>query len=346
MTIVPPRSWQAWLRQAVGLLAAVALAGVVMAELFAWLLPQRLMEDGRWYLRLASVSLFIRVFQLHLGLATLPLVAVLLAVRWRKSAALGAVLVVAMLLPYARDFAPKHPPRAALPTVRLMSINLYARNRDEAAIMRAIDLANPDVLVLLEVTPWSLDNVIRKHLLGRYEYVTQPRAHGAGTVMTRLPFRIGESASNSRGSFNRHPVLLEVAGMDVALYAIHLISPGGPSLIAENRQQVTYFSEIARAEKRPTIIAGDCNFPQLSPNAAAFRRVGLRSSHELIGYGLGNTWGPRWWPMLNQMPGVRIDHIWLSPALTATSHTVGPDTGSDHRPVIADIGFAAPASTE
>jgi endonuclease/exonuclease/phosphatase (EEP) superfamily protein YafD len=67
----------------------------------------------------------------------------------------------------------------------------------------------------------------------------------------------------------------------------------------------------------------------------------MRSAHELVGFGLSNTWGPRWYPSLNWLPGVRIDHIWLSSELTATSSAVGLDTGSDHRPVIADIGISS-----
>ena len=319
-----------------GFVCLLALIGI---ELVAWLLPQRLEDDGRWYVRLASISLYVRVFQFHLGLGAIALAVWMFIARWRRSAALAVIVAGAMLLPYARDFAPKNPPASISPTFRLMSINLYFKNFDEAAIMHSIDTANPDVIVLIEVTEWAKVNIIRKHLLGRYDYVTQPWAEGAGIVMSRLPYRIGEPASNENGSFGRNPVLLNVKGTEVALYGVHLLSPGSAGLVERNRLQVTMFSGIARAETHPMIIAGDCNFSQLTPNAAAFHRAGLRSSHELVGFGLGDTWGPKWWPLLNRLPGVRIDHIWLSPGLTATSHAVGLDTGSDHRPVIADIGL-------
>ena len=331
------------IRRVVGAFATLTLMGVIAAELFAWLLPQQLENDGHWYVCCVTISFFVRVFQLHVALGTIVLGAILLAARWRWVAFAALVCALSLLAPYARDFAPKHPPAVAGKTLRLMSINLYFHNENEQAIMRSIDDADPDVLVLVEVTPWSFANVIHKHLLERYQYVVQPPIWGVGTVLSRVPFRIGEPARNAGGSFGRSPVVFDVNGTDVALYAVHLVSPGHAWLVEQNRKQVAHFAGIAAAETRPMVIVGDCNFTQLTPNAAALHRAGFRSSHELVGLGLGNTWGPRWWPSLDWLPGVRIDHIWLSPRLTATSQRVGIDTGSDHRPIIAEIGLTAPA---
>lgn len=328
-------------RWLLGALLTFALVVIIGVELFAWLLPQRLDNQDMSYVWLATISFFVRVFQLHIGVAGIILAAMLMVARWRRSACVAMLGSLVLLTPYARDFAPKHPPVPASKTFRLMSINLYFHNRDEAAILRSIAAADPDVIVLVEVTPWSLENVIQKHLLEKYQYVHQPPVDGVGMMLSRLPCTIGEPASNAGGSFGRQPVVFDIGGKEVAVYAEHLMSPGSPHLVMRNRGQVLLLAEIARAEKRAVVIAGDCNFSQLTPNAAALHRVGLRSAHELIGFGLGETWGPRWWPSVNWMPGVRIDHIWLSPQLTVTSSAVGLDTGSDHRPVIADIGVAA-----
>jgi endonuclease/exonuclease/phosphatase (EEP) superfamily protein YafD len=46
--------------------------------------------------------------------------------------------------------------------------------------------------------------------------------------------------------------------------------------------------------------------------------------------------GPLAW-----LPGIRIDHVYLSPELTATAARVGSFVGSDHRPVIAEVGLRA-----
>ena len=89
------------------------------------------------------------------------------------------------------------------------------------------------------------------------------------------------------------------------------------------------------------MIVGDFNFTQMTAEYGRLRAAGLRSTHDLAGYGVGNTWGPKWYPWLNRLPGVRIDQMLISRELTATAHHVGGDTGSDHRPIIAEVGFAA-----
>jgi len=39
------------------------------------------------------------------------------------------------------------------------------------------------------------------------------------------------------------------------------------------------------------------------------------------------------------LPGLRLDRIFLGPELTACESRTGEGWGSDHRPVIARIGF-------
>jgi endonuclease/exonuclease/phosphatase (EEP) superfamily protein YafD len=38
------------------------------------------------------------------------------------------------------------------------------------------------------------------------------------------------------------------------------------------------------------------------------------------------------------LPGVRIDHIFVSNQLTFTQFFVGEHDGSDHLPIVADVG--------
>jgi endonuclease/exonuclease/phosphatase (EEP) superfamily protein YafD len=39
------------------------------------------------------------------------------------------------------------------------------------------------------------------------------------------------------------------------------------------------------------------------------------------------------------VPGIRIDHVYLNRQLGATSCETGVGRGSDHRPVVVDVGF-------
>lgn len=83
----------------------------------------------------------------------------------------------------------------------------------------------------------------------------------------------------------------------------------------------------------PVIVAGDFNMPVES---TIFRDFWTRfdDSFEQAGLGFGYT------KFENRYIRARIDHIlFASKWLEATGAWVGPDVGSDHRPVIADLRF-------
>jgi vancomycin resistance protein VanJ len=79
----------------------------------------------------------------------------------------------------------------------------------------------------------------------------------------------------------------------------------------------------------PVIVAGDFNLPT---DSAIYRRVWGRWSDafDSVGFGLGHTKFTSWW-------GVRIDHVLFDDRWEAVSSLVGPDIGSDHRPVVATL---------
>lgn len=84
----------------------------------------------------------------------------------------------------------------------------------------------------------------------------------------------------------------------------------------------------------PTIIAGDFNVPAGSSLLAPLR-LDFRDGFEQAGWGFGYTW-PSW------LPGIRIDQIHASHGWTFSRCWVGPDLGSDHRPLIAELAFSEP----
>ena len=83
-----------------------------------------------------------------------------------------------------------------------------------------------------------------------------------------------------------------------------------------------------------TIVAGDFNLPAES---AIYRRYwgNLRNAFGRAGFGTGYTKRTRRW-------GVRIDHVLTSDDIGIHSAIVGPDVGSDHRPVITDLVLPRP----
>lgn len=79
------------------------------------------------------------------------------------------------------------------------------------------------------------------------------------------------------------------------------------------------------------VVVGDLNISQWSPYFSRFiGATGLRDSQR--GFGVQPSW-PANAPLLR----VPIDHVLVSPGIAVINRRLGPDIGSDHLPVIADL---------
>ena len=89
----------------------------------------------------------------------------------------------------------------------------------------------------------------------------------------------------------------------------------------------------------PVLAAGDFNMPPDDSTMVALRSA-FRFAFEEGGWGYGYTRPTR-------CPWFRIDHILASPEWQVTRCWVGPDFGSDHLPLLADVVLpAGPAPPE
>ncbi|MGK3993039.1 endonuclease/exonuclease/phosphatase family protein [Sorangium sp. So ce1024] len=85
----------------------------------------------------------------------------------------------------------------------------------------------------------------------------------------------------------------------------------------------------------PAIVVGDLNMPV---DSAIYRRFwsGFENAFSRAGLGFGATKLTRWF-------GIRIDHVLAGPGWTTERAWVGPDLGSDHLPIVADLRWTGAA---
>jgi endonuclease/exonuclease/phosphatase (EEP) superfamily protein YafD len=331
----------------------VALAAYPLLA-FAYLWPQDWRNEGETYVLVSWAAFAVRVLQFHLGLLLLVIVAAA-AMKWRTTgrrlalAALPPMLFI--LVPAAAQFAPKvrgtgggatTAPALPPPALRVMSVNLLMVNTDTAGIIGEIKAERPDVLMLQEYTAGWHD-AIRRELGGDYPHASvvmredsfgialYSRTPFAGEVEQRFPLgRAGVEQMRAEIDLRR--------GHRVALYNVHLLPPRTPLYTSEHRLQFADMVDALKAESLPYVVCGDFNFPETAPQHAALKRIGAREAHELAGHGRGATW-PVNGVFRYVVPGIRIDHVYLAPALTATRCQTGIGRGSDHRPVVVDVAL-------
>lgn len=352
-----------------GLIALLWLASValLLALLAAFVFPLELDAESRVYHRAAWVAFMVRTFSLHaagvlgaMALLALTLRAPRLTLAAFASALIGAGLAGVSPFPGAgravtADNAsatnisagasavePGTRSESGAPEFTIMTANLWAGLGNVAPTIDAINQSKPDIILLQEYTTRHHAR-LAEALANEYPYaIAEPREDFSGQgVYSRFPLRLesgrligprGIAPLDSAKWERQLCCVATIAGREVVVQNIHLpTAPMGRQLLALHHQQVRQIRAWIAEESRPVVMGGDFNCTPMSAEAGAIRDAGLTDAHRAVGTGLGTTWGHglAW-------PGFRIDHVYTR-GLTPLACTVGPDIGSDHRPVFVRL---------
>lgn len=325
------------------LLAAVTLAW--LALIFAYVWPDHFRNGSRAALIAGWAALMIRVFDFHIGLALAGAGVAAIVLRARRLAAAAFVPAILILVPEVWSSLPRKMPSAVGESLKVMSVNLLYENHHTGPIIAQIGAENPDVVLFQEYTPeWGV--ALRAALMEQMPYVAEQPQDGAFgvAVFSRRPF-VSEPRLDLPLGDMPLPQARAVIGLDgreVAVYCIHIPPPASLFCITEQRSGFYDLLKLVKSEKRPVILSGDFNFTNSTPFAGELHASGFRDAHEICGAGRGTTWPASWIRVAlgGWMPGIRIDHVYLNAGLTAIESRVLPDTGSDHRAIVARVGFA------
>ena len=262
--------------------------------------------------------------------------------------ALAAVVLVVSVagyvLPTTAAFSRPTTPLA----LRVLTYNIGGGELDPARIAPWLDTLSPDVAVFQECSsameqakPALLKN--GWHVEVQYGSCMASR-HRIRKVEARDMKEIWKMGGS--GVIVRYEV--DAPGRVVNIVNVHLETVregltalmhsglGGASEMESNIDQRDIESTLARAfanqVKGPLIVAGDFNMPVES---AIYRTHWgeFTNAFSCAGWGFGATKATRW-------HGIRIDHVLLGPGWTCLDAVVGADLGMDHRPMVADLGWA------
>lgn len=232
---------------------------------------------------------------------------------------------------------------SGLPAVRVLTCNVQGEQLDLLALGTLIDEIRPDVVALQECSPQH-----GRALFGRRQGEWHVRTDKGLCLASRYPVREAAVLGDEPGWRDiavRYD--LETPGGVVHFFNLHLATPrtgleavlrewekGIPALRANTTlrwKQSGVVSRFVDQVHGPTLVAGDFNMPGDSP---IYRRFWSHYSDAFssAGLGWGHTRFTRWF-------GIRIDHVLAGPEWRFRRCWVGPDIGSDHRPVIADVEF-------
>ncbi|MFE5240166.1 MULTISPECIES: endonuclease/exonuclease/phosphatase family protein [unclassified Streptomyces] len=224
--------------------------------------------------------------------------------------------------------------------------NVGADNTDPAGTARDLVSSGADVLGLMELDRRDVGTYERE-LAKAYPHHT---VLGTVGLWSRLPLsdtRAVDTAMDAGPLGDSKPADVKLAynrGLrttvatehgPLAVYVAHLgsvrVNPRAGFWTASRDRNAQALAEVLAAEKSERVVLlGDMN-GTTDDRALDGITSQMRSAQEEAGDGFGFTWPARF-------PVVRIDQI-LVRGVKAESSWVLPSTGSDHRPVAAEIGW-------
>lgn len=275
--------------------------------------------------------------------AVVLLMAVL--VQRRKRAAVVVLIILTLntwtVLP---TFWPgSKPSTIGAPTIRLAQVNLLHKNRDKDSALAFIRHCDADLMIIQELDPWW-ERVLKESDIPFKFVVSHPIDHSFGIAL------LAHESLDATGTIlvEDADVLLEedgfgrptieaaisLAGRRVKLLSIHPPPPMSSGLTAMRNKIIRQAKDWADEQTEPHIIIGDLNCTPWSYPFSILNGDGKLIS-SLNGRGNQGTW-PTGLPMPWKLP---IDHCLFSKQWACTARSIGPETGSDHLPLLVTLAL-------
>ena len=310
------------------------------AALIAWIALQT--ADYHW---LGTLVAFGPRWVLLLPVGILAVVAMVWKPWVLVPVAIAAAVILGPVMGFCvpwRKWAASGVSGAKIKVLTCNTLQGHADGRLEALIERE----EADVVVLQE---WPSQRPAPEMLQTGWQIARD----GQMVVASRWPITASEPLYSPTASYRTIGLRckLELPNGPVQVFGLHLLTPrdgleavlhkmlGGMAELEEVTERRRLDGEAAASWiatfPGPKLVAGDLN---LTPESTIYRREfgSLQNAFSTAGFGWGGTKHTR-------IHSVRIDHILADDAWQCQSCKVGPNVGSDHRPLIAEFATAPPA---
>ncbi len=256
---------------------------------------------------------------------------------FRRIRALLAVLILAgvnlvLIIPfYVKPYDRHAENRDDLGKFDIVTVNVNTVNRDYAVLLRYIRQVSPDILALDEIDKTWFDFLgqhLHEYKFTRYSHCGE--CEGIGIFSKGIPFK----DKIFYFSESQIPALLltfKNSQDEYALMFTHSICPSKPEYFFQRNRHLEQLALRIREYGCNFLFIGDLNTGPWSYYYDMFLTLaGLRDGR--LGFGLASTW------KANFFLSAMIDQCLIKGGLVILGYKVGPDIGSDHRPLYCEVG--------
>jgi vancomycin resistance protein VanJ len=236
---------------------------------------------------------------------------------------------------------------------KVMTCNVGNGRAAPERLIRVLRDSGANLIGIQELSDGQAE-AISNHLEKEYPYwAMYPGGFAGKAVLSQYPILTSEQLHLS----TVRPDLLTMIDLGKSKLAFIVAHPPPPrphwrglKFDSQTWGQIKRLAELA-VEHAPAILLGDFNLADWWGEYAYLRSTGLKDAFFEAGIERGHTLPKRIGPWkrfltlnrllsgLSLVPMVRVDYIWYTEPLACEQAWVGQDTGSDHLPVMAEMGW-------
>lgn len=238
---------------------------------------------------------------------------------------------------------PKFVASRAAGNFRIVVANINTRNKQYDDVLAFIRQEAPDLALFMEVDETWVNQL--NTLSDNLPYTSgQANPYNSGiAIYSQYPLE--ETQLTLFGDDSTYSITGKVTfnNQTLAFVGTHPWPPVRSSAFHSRNRQLDLIGQYLQAISFPQLVIGDLNITMWSPYyKRLIRNTGLKNARK--GFGLLPSWPtrgtyrqiPDWITLLFSIP---IDHCLLSPEIEVANVRVGPNLGSDHRPIIVDLNI-------
>lgn len=255
---------------------------------------------------------------------------------WRKSRiglAVGtASLLLNLVLVFGWFSKSRNDEVAPDSHLRAISINVLTSNHSLEKVLEYVRRSDADVVFLMEVDSWWAKALTPLKLMyPRYLIESREDNFGVAIFSSLAVDQLFTDALDDSGVPTVFAILRH-GDRKFRFMGAHPVPPTGPKYSQWRNDELTALADEAVKSAEPVLLMGDLN---TTPWSAGMRILTRNGKLQLPAPAF--QWRPTW--RSRSLLAVSIDHALASSPLTVLRRDTGPDVGSDHQPIIIEVGW-------